>query len=327
MESAKNSFNWAILAPGKIAGKFADDLKYVDGAVVHAVASRSAERAFEFAKKHKAAHAVGDYKELINIPDIDCVYVASPHTYHYEHTMLCLEAGLNVLCEKPFAMHTRQVKEMVSLAKAKNVFLMEAMWTRFFPFMREVDHLLKKKVIGKIRSLNADFGFEAAYDPKSRLFDKALGGGALLDIGIYPIFMALYHFGYPDKITANADFAPTGADQSDHILFEYRDGRSAKLHATIMKVTDCKCIIRGDLGGINVHPRFHESKSISYQINGVEKTIDCGFEGRGYRWEVEHVQQCINNGLMESPIMNHAFSVQLIKLLDQVAKIIGLEYD
>jgi len=226
-------FNWAILAPGKIAGKFCDDLQYVNGAQVHAVASRSLDRAQEFAKKYNASHAVGTYEELLNIPDIDCVYIASPHTFHFEHTMMCLEAGLNVLCEKPFAMEESEVKQMVAKAKEKDVFLMEALWTRFFPFMQEVDNLISDGIIGSPELMSADFGFTADYNPESRLFNKKLGGGALLDIGIYPVFMALYQFGYPDEITASAEFAATGADTIDHITFKYTDGRSAKLHATL----------------------------------------------------------------------------------------------
>lgn len=319
-------FNWAILAPGKIAGKFADDIQYVTDAKIHAVASRSLDRAQAFADKYDAPHAVGSYEELSTIPDIDCVYIASPHTNHFEHTMICLDAGLNVLCEKPFAMNQAQVQEMIAKAKSKKVFLMEALWTRFFPFMDAVDNIIQNGIIGKPWSLSADFGFEAAYDPASRLFDKELGGGALLDIGIYPIFMVLYHFGYPNKITATADFAPTGADQVDHITFQYKDGRSATLHATILKDTKCECIIRGDQGEINIHPRFHETKSISYLTNHDEQTIDCGFDGRGYRWEIEHVQKCIRGRLTESPKMSHDFSIDLIRLLDEVSRIIGLEY-
>lgn len=319
-------FNWAILAPGKIANKFAEDIQYVEGAQVHAVASRSLERAREFADKFNVPHAVGSYEALLNIPDIDCVYIASPHTYHFDHTMMCLEAGLNVLCEKPFAMKESEVQQMIDKAQEKGVFLMEALWTRFFPFMNEVDNLIDNGVIGKPWSLSADFGFEADFDPSSRLFDKVLGGGALLDIGIYPIFMALYQFGYPDKITARAEFAETGADTIDHITFHYEDGKTAQLHATILEDTKCECVIRGDQGEIYIHPRFHETKSISFITNHDETTIDCGFEGRGYRWEIEHVQECIQSGLKESPMMGHDFSIQLIRLLDEVSGLIGLRY-
>lgn len=319
-------FNWAILAPGKIAGKFASDLEYVKGARVHVVASRSLDRARAFADKYNAPHAVGSYEALFNIPDIDCVYIASPHTSHFDHTMMCLEAGLNVLCEKPFAIQESEVQQMVDKAKEKGVFLMEALWTRFFPFMNEVDHLINNGIIGQPWSLTADFGFKAEYNESSRLFDKSLGGGALLDIGIYPIFMALHQFGYPDKVSATAEFAKTGADTIDHITFDYDDGRTAQLHATILEDTKCECVIRGDQGEIFIHPRFHETKSISFITNHDETTIDCGFEGRGYRWEIEHVQECVRSGLIESPKMSHDFSIQLIRLLDEVRGLIGLSY-
>jgi len=326
MGSPSESFNWAIIAPGKIAGKFASDLQYVPDAKVHAVASRSIQRAQAFATQYSAPHAVGSYEALLGLPDIDCVYIASPHTSHFDHTMMCLEAGLNVLCEKPFAMQESEVQQMVDKAKEKGVFLMEALWTRFFPFMNEVDHLIDNGVIGKPWSLTADFGFRAVYDATSRLFDKALGGGALLDIGIYPLFMALYQFGYPDMITAKAEFADTGADTIVHVTLEYADGRTANLHSTIVEDTKCDCVIRGDQGEIIIHPRFHESRSISFITNHDDMTIDCGFEGRGYRWEIAHVQKCVQEGLKESPLMPFEFSLQLMRLLDEVRGLIGLAY-
>lgn len=325
---AKNEdFNWAILAPGKIAGKFADDLQYVNDAALYAVASRSLERAQSFADQYSIPHIFGNYHDLLNLDDIDCVYIASPHVFHYEHAMMCLDADLNVLCEKPFAMNQNQVNEMIAMAQSKNVFLMEALWTRFFPYFAKIQELIDSKVIGEIIVLEADFGFEAPYDPSSRLFDLKLGGGALLDIGIYPVFMALAILGYPDEIVAKATYAETGADQTNKIIFHYSNGKKAELTASIIEDTKCDCRLHGMAGTIEVNQRFHESKAITVVRPGRRTEVDCSFDGRGYRWEAAHVQDVIKQGLKESPIMSFDFSRQLIKLLDEIRGLLNIQYD
>ncbi|MBT8219410.1 MAG: Gfo/Idh/MocA family oxidoreductase [Bacteroidia bacterium] len=321
-----SNFNWAILAPGHIANNFIQDLSHVDDANVIAVASRSLDRAKAFADQYAIPTAVGSYEELLKIPDIDCVYVASPHVFHFEHTMMCLEAGLHVLCEKPFAMDSEEVDQMIQKAKENDVFLMEAMWTRFFPWTEQVLQKIEDGAIGDILSLQADFGFHADYNPEGRVFNKILGGGALLDIGIYPVFAALLFLGYPDEVTAKGEIGPTGVDHEVDIRFSYKNGGVANLRATLIEDTMNECIIKGTKGRIEVDPRFHQSKGYRIFKDNSEQQIDCGFEGKGFRWEIAHVQQCIKSGLKESPLMTFEFSSQLIQILDWVRQEIGLSY-
>ncbi|MGB7784631.1 MAG: Gfo/Idh/MocA family oxidoreductase, partial [Salinimicrobium sp.] len=204
---------WGIIGPGQIARKFARSLQEVDDAQLYAVASRTLERAEAFAEETGAAKAFGSYEEMLMDAEVDVVYIATPHVFHKEHTLLSLKHGKPVLCEKPFAINRAQVKEMISNAKEKRVFLMEAMWTPFLPHIIYLREVLSSGKYGKVKRLTADFGFAAAFDKNGRLFKKSLGGGSLLDIGIYPIFLALHTLGKPEKISAKAQMSSTNVDE------------------------------------------------------------------------------------------------------------------
>lgn len=206
------TIHWGIIGLGKIARKFAEDLKLVPNCKLVAVASRDLTKAQSFAQDFGATYAYGDYEEITRNPIIDVIYIATPHHLHYENTVCCLENKKAVLCEKPFAMNLRQVQEMVALARKEEVFLMEALWTKFLPSFQKVNEIIKNGHIGEINMVQADFSFKANYNPESRLFDKALGGGSLLDIGIYPLFLATTLLGKPENIKAMATFDKTGAD-------------------------------------------------------------------------------------------------------------------
>ncbi|MBN1651101.1 MAG: Gfo/Idh/MocA family oxidoreductase [Bacteroidales bacterium] len=216
--------NWGIIGLGKIAHKFAEDLQLVEDANLLAVASRDIENAKSFAKKFSANQFYSSYKALVENPNVDVVYIATPHALHYEHTLLCLNANKAVLCEKAFAMNAAEVKEMIRTAKARNVFLMEALWTRFIPGTLKTLALIKEGSIGKIHSVEADFGFIGDTDPEKRLFNKRLGGGALFDIGIYPVFLSILILGAPKYINAHATMAATGVDAEVKITFAYESG-------------------------------------------------------------------------------------------------------
>jgi len=215
------TINWGIIGLGNIAHKFATDLLTIKDAKLYAVASRNLDKATTFGKKFKAKKAYDNYESLVNNPNIDAVYIATPHALHKENTLLCLENGIPELCEKPFAMHFSEVEEMIAKAKEKNVLLMEALWTFFLPHYTFVLEFIKNNTYGKVLKLEADFGFYREFDNSSRLFNKTLGGGSLLDIGIYPIFVALSNFGEPKHINAKATFFKNGVDSSCDITFEY----------------------------------------------------------------------------------------------------------
>ncbi|MEM9885521.1 MAG: Gfo/Idh/MocA family oxidoreductase [Bacteroidota bacterium] len=324
----KNTINWGIIGPGKIAKKFATDIRVVKNARLHAVASRSLEKAQEFARTFAAPHAFGSYEDLLTCPDLDAIYIATPHTSHHDHALLCLEAGLGVLCEKPFAVNEQQVQAMVQKAKEKEVFLMEAMWTRFLPTMSKTKTLLKEGVIGDLLSIRADFGFKAPYDSKNRIFNPNLAGGALLDIGIYPVFLALFLMGYPDEINVVARIGETGVDEEIGIIFNYHNGQMAHLHATVLAKTNTEAFIYGRKGTIHLPERWFNPTDIvlSFYDDRPSEKITFDYQSGGFEYEIEAASQAMLLGKAESEKMPLRFSIQLIRLLDAIRREIGLVY-
>jgi predicted dehydrogenase len=322
-----NTIKWGILGAGKIAAKFAADLNKTECTELVAVASTSLERAQQFALNHQAQHAFGNYEDLFSA-DIDVVYVATPHTYHKEHTLLCLNNGVGVLCEKPFAMDETEVDQMIALARTNKVFLMEAMWTRFLPSTLKVQSWISEGKIGNIKTIHADFGFKAIFDEKSRLFNPSLGGGAFLDIGIYPAFLSLLLLGYPSKIFAASIFAKTGTDETTSFVYQYDNQSTAVLNCTVVSHTDCEARIYGEFGSIRIHSRFHEANRLTlYTLDGIEvETLDFPRDTFGYNYEIEEVNHCLRNKLLESPNWSLADSNKLIHLLDKTREAAKIVY-
>lgn len=318
--------NWGILGCGKIAHKFAEDLLTVPKANLYAVASRSEEKANEFASKYNTPVSYGSYEELSKDPNIDVIYIATPHVFHYENTLMCLNNKKAVLCEKPFAMNTTEVKELIHVAKQKNVFLMEALWTYFLPHYQFALNKIKSEELGSVISLKADFGFAAKYDPKERLFNKKLGGGSLLDVGVYPLFAALSILGYPKEIRAIAIFGKTEVDETCDMKLQYENGVTASLYSSITKQTKTEAIIELEKGTVTINSRFHEPSSVTIQREGRSETKEFPSTTNGYNFEAIHVQEMLAQNLKESTIMTFDKSLQLIQLLDSVRKIIKLEY-
>ena len=321
------TINWGIIGLGKIAHKFAQDLSTLEQTKLHAVASRSQEKANDFAKTYGAAVAYGSYEKLAKDPTIDAVYIATPHSFHKEHSVLCLKQKKAVLCEKPFAMNQQEVEDMVSCAQANDTLLMEALWTYFLPHYQFVLKTIESNTFGKLLKLKADFGFKAALHPEGRLYKKALGGGSLLDIGIYPIFAALSSLGYPKVISSEATFFDNGADASCNIHFGYSDEVEAVLHSTLEEETATTATFEFEDATLILNSRFHEPTSVSIIQNGKEDTKTFDYKTIGYSYEIEHFNQLISDGKKESPIMTFDFSRQLISLLDAVRSQIGLDYD
>lgn len=323
----KTTINWGILAPGRIAHKFAHDLKLVAGANLLAVASRSLERAQSFADEYGATHAYGSYEDLLECPGLDAVYIASPHVGHYKHTMMCLERGIAVLCEKPFAMNTAQVKKMVDCARANGVFLMEAVWTRFIPAFDEAMRLLNEGYIGDLKTIRADFGFKADFPPEHRVFNPALGGGSLLDVGIYTIFLATWLWGKPERIKAAAVMNSHGSDDSCAMIFEYSSNRLAILDCSLVVKTQIEAYIYGENGTIQLHNRFinPEEVSISFYEKNSEH-LHIPLTGHGYYHEILEVNNCLRAGKKESSKLPLDFSITLMEMLDWVRKEAGIVY-
>lgn len=318
---------WGILGPGRIAHKFVQDLRTLPDAQLYAVASSDQQRADAFAQEYDIPHAFGSYEDLLSLPDLDVVYVATPHVKHHENVMMLLNGGMKVLGEKPFAMTGEQVREMVATARDKGVFLMEALWSRFMPGIQHALQLAQSGAIGKIVSVKADFGFKAPFVPENRLFNKELGGGALLDIGIYPLFLSYLILGKPTEIKALATFGTTGVDEQCGMVLTYEGGQLALLDSTLQAKTDCVGIIQGETGQIQIHGRFHETTGVTLQSEeGEANTVTFDRQTHGYDYEAQHVMDCLAEGRTESPLWSLDDSLNLIDLLDAVRAEAGIQY-
>ncbi|WP_417860388.1 Gfo/Idh/MocA family protein [Winogradskyella sediminis] len=320
------TINWGIIGAGKIASKFATDLNKVSNSNLYAIASRNLDKAQQFGRTFNVDKAYGCYEDLVTDPHIDAIYIATPHSFHKAHSMLCLNHQKAVLCEKPFAMNLQEVEDMIQLSKEKNTLLMEAMWTVFLPHYQYTLDLLKKKHFGNILKLEADFGFHPKYDESSRVFDKSVGGGSLLDIGIYPVFAALSSLGKPDSIEAKAQFFDSGADSECLITLKYNKV-TAHLKSTLLEKTNTEAIFHCENGTIKINGRFHEPSSVTLIDNDGNSELK-EFENNsiGYSYEIEHFNQLLRTGQTESNIMSFEKSKELIGTLDAIRELIGLEY-
>jgi len=318
---------WGILAPGHIARGFVAGLKVIEDAELYAVASRSQEKAQEFAQEFGFQKAYGSYDELANDPDVDVIYVATPHHLHFENTMMCLQNGKAVLCEKPITINSKQLEILVKTARDNKVFLMEAVWTRFLPGIGKILQMIGEGHIGNLKMLNADFGFKAPYNPESRLFNPVYGGGSLLDIGIYPVFLSLLLLGYPKEIKAVAVKAPTGVDESVSISLGYESGALASLHCTFATFTTTDANIYGDQGKIQLRQQwFRPAAVLVSRHNEKQEEYEFPALANGYEYEAMEVMQCLNKGLTESAILGLDFSLQLMRLLDAIRKECNIVY-
>lgn len=316
---------WGIIGLGNIAHKFATDLTTVKNAELVAVASRNQQKANEFAKKHNSKKAYSSYEELAKDTEVDAVYIATPHSFHKENSILCLQNKKAVLCEKPFAMNLQEVEEMITVAKENNVLLMEALWTYFLPHYKYVLDIIKNKKFGEVQNLEADFGFYRAFDIETRLFKKEVGGGSLLDIGIYPIFTALSTLGTPNSIEANATFFENGVDKTCNMVFNYENIK-ATLKSSLLEDLPTEAIFTFEKATIKINTMFHMPTTLTIINDGREETIDFNYKTIGYNFETEHFNNLIRENKKESDIMTFEFSRNLIKILDKVRNIIGLEY-
>jgi predicted dehydrogenase len=320
---------WGILGGGKIANKFANDLALVEGAVLNAIASRDAKRAEEFAGKFSIPHIFSSYEAMVVSNLVDVIYVATPHGFHYEHTLLCINHGKAVLCEKAFALNTRQAREMIALARKKNVFLMEAFWTKFLPQFKKVNEIIHAGTIGDIKWVQADFGFKAPYPPAQRLYDPILGGGSLLDVGIYPVFLSLSLLGKPQGIQASIVPYSTGVDEQCAVSFTYDNNVLATLSASFAVDTPVEAVIAGTKGRIQWRNRFHNAISKIELVNENDEVIEIEVareQGYGYQFEARHVNECLRKGITESPVMSHADTLDLMETLDRIRAVAGIRY-
>ncbi len=321
------TINWGIIGCGNIATKFIKALKSVENANLFAVASKSGDNAKKYAIEYNVPYYYDNYSDLVMNPEVDAVYIANSHNFHKDSALLCINHGKAVLCEKSLTVNALEASEIIQAAFSKRVFLMEAMWTRFLPVMRKVKELLDKNVIGEIRLLNANFGFNAPYDLEKRLFNINLAGGALLDIGIYPISLASLVFGkQPVDIKSNAYIGPTGVDEFSSYLFTYDNSATALLNASLTYKNSQMAVIIGTKGIIHI-PSFWIAENFVVELDNKNPvTYDYPFRCNGYEFEIEEVMNCLNKGHTESSIMPMNESLEIMQTMDKLRAQWNLKY-
>lgn len=318
-QPAETTVGWGILGTGAIAAKFAADLSRVPGARLVAVGSRRRDTADVFANAHGVPEAFDTYEGLVRCPAVDVVYVATPHSCHRPNTLLALEAGKAVLCEKPFALTASEAADMIAAARGHRRFLMEAMWTRCFPLMDRLDEWIDAGVLGDLRMLTADFGYRADPSEKPRVLDPVLGGGALLDVGVYPIALAWSLFGPPSAILSQVHLATPDVDESCAILFQHANGALAQLAASVGVDTAKEAVLSGTSAAVRLPcPWWKPSVMILSREDADVEIVRQPFDGFGYQYEILEVMRCLRAGLLESPRMPLDETLAIMHALDTI---------
>lgn len=318
---------WGVLGPGRIAANLVGDFAVVDGAELVAVASRSLERAQHFAAEHGIGQAFGSYRELIDSDAVDVLYIATPHPHHHQLAVAALEAGKAVLVEKAFTATLAGAEDIARVARQRQVFAMEAMWTRFQPAVVKARQLIEDGAIGEVRSVQADLGVTRDFDPSDRVFAHELGGGAVLDLGVYVASFAQWILGNPDSVTAHGSLEPSGVDAQFSALLGYADGRTATLMTSLHSPLPGHARIFGSTGWIDVRPRFHHPREIVLHRAGTDpESFVLAPRGNGYAHELDEVTECVADGRTESSVMPLADSVAVQSILQQCLDQLGVSF-
>lgn len=323
----KDKIRWGILSTGRIAHRFAEAIKAMEDAELVAVGSRTMDKAQAFAAEYSIPHAHGSYEALASDPDVDAIYVSTPHPMHKENSVLCLNAGKAVLCEKPFTINAAEAGAVIDTARAKGVFLMEAMWMRFLPGLAKVRELIAAGAIGEPRMLSADFGFRARFDPTSRLFDPHLGGGGLLDVGVYCVSLASMLFGEPARVAGLATLGATGVDEQAAWVLAYEKGELALLSSAVRTSTPHEARINGTDGAIKLHaPWYAPTRLTLIGPDKRERDIDTPIEGNGFGYQAAEVAACMRAGKLESDILPLEETRSIMRTLDRIRAQWGMTY-
>jgi predicted dehydrogenase len=320
-----SQLRWGFLSAGGIATAVADDFR-IAGMNIQAVGARDLEKANAFADKFNIPNRHQGYEDLVNDPEVDAVYVSTPHPWHHQHALLALSAGKHVLLEKPFTINAREAREIQELASAKNLFVLEAMWTRFLPSMDEIFKVIHSGVLGEIKLIIADHSQYLPHVP--RLWEPELGGGALLDLGIYPVSFAIRVLGFPDKATAKATLTGDKVDETTSIIFEYANGAQATLTTTMSAAGPVTATVVGTYGRIEIDKSFYNQTSFRVYNQGGEviQSYNEKIAGIGRQYQGLHLEACVAQGLKESPVLSISESVKIMEVMDQLRSQIGVTY-
>lgn len=320
------TIHWGILGPGSIANRFADGLSSVPSAKLHAVGSRTQARADEFADKHSAPKRYDSYEALAADPDVQVVYIATPHPQHKDAALLCLKNGKSVLLEKPFTVNAKEAAEVIEFARAQDLFIMEAMWARFFPAMVKVRELVASGAIGDVRMVQADFGFRTGVDPEGRLFNLALAGGGLLDVGVYPISLASMFLGTPTEVSGLAQIGETGVDEMAAVTLKYSGGQLASIVTGVRVNTPSEATIFGTDGSIKLHAPFWNLSEMTVNAGGKSEQLSTPYENGGFNYEAQEVMDCLRAGKNESAVMPLDETLSIMQTMDTLRAQWGLKY-
>jgi len=324
-DGVMDNVRWGVIGPGRIASRLVRDFPHVPGASLVAVASRSVERAAAFAAEHGIDRTHDSYQAIIDDDGVDVLYIATPHPQHRAIALAAIRAGKAVLVEKSFTVTPAATVEIVTAAKQAGVFAMEAMWTRFLPVIVKLRELIADGAIGTVQSVQADLGVQAAQDPADRFFNPAIGGGALFDVGVYPISFAQMVLGNPDTVRAHGVLGTAGVDLEEAVLLGFADGRSATLLSSLRCATPGQARVFGTGGWIEVPPRFHHPDRIVVHRAGREpEEFAIPPVGGGFTHELIEVTECVAAGRPESSIMPLADTVAVQDVMGAVAEQIGL---
>lgn len=320
-------FKWGILGTGGIARAFARDLTFLNNHIVAAVGSRTQEKAEEFAIEFPGCTAHGSYEKLVTNPEIDAIYVATPHPMHLTNTILALKAGKPVLCEKPFSINASQARAMVEASIENNVALLDAMWMRFLPHIHQVRKIITSGVLGDIISVTADHGQRLADQGIARLVEPSLAGGALLDLGIYPVSFAHMVLGVPEKVQASAVMTDKGVDASTSILFTYASGAQAILTTTMIAQTPCRAVVSGVNGWLEIDRTFYNPTTMRVHLyDGTTTEYPSNYQGHGLREQAIEFANIVRTGKFESEYLTHKHTLEIMELMDLIRDKIGLKY-
>jgi len=322
-----DALRWGILGTGRMARAFARDLKLLPDARLLGVGSRSRDSAQRFGDEFQLPLRFGSYGELASSAQVDVIYVATPPSLHCENALLCMQSGKHVLCEKPFALSAAQARHMIDASEAHGVFLMEAMWTRFIPAVVQLRRLVAEQKIGALQLLLAGGGFIPEPDPEFYLFRRDLGGGVLLDAGVYLVSMASMVLGAPDRIVALGGLAGSGIDDHEGVLLSHAAGPLAMLHVSLRTRAAPELTLLGSKGRIHVAPPIFCPRRLDVTVSGAEEEVmEFPFAGSGYRFQAAEVAHCIRDGRRESMVMSHAESWQIMATLDRIRGQLGVVY-
>lgn len=324
---ADKRFNWGILGPGRIAHQFAEGLKVIEDAALYAVASSRLERATAFADKYGGAKTYDTYEALVNDPQVDAIYIATPHRFHVDNARLCLKAGKPVLCEKPLTVNAAETRQLIEAARANNVFLMEALWTRYLPIYQQVRQWLDARTIGDVTLMVSTFGINVPKDPAERWLSPELAGGTLLDMGVYPIAVSQWIMGQaPQEFSVQARLSQTGVDVLTAVTLKYENGVISQFSSNFISDNVNDYFIYGSKGHIRIHANYWGATQATLVADAQELTVSQPFRGGGFEYQTEEAMRCIRAGRLESPRMSHADTLANMELMDKIRAEIGLKY-